>query len=95
MHAGNGIQIGSDENAYWEIIFKGVQVLDLATLPKGSPKGPLDGFSAAKKIATYNFMKRAGFGISLENQRQCLRLLENLIRYSESRCRDDHLLPNC
>jgi hypothetical protein len=71
MHAGNGIQIGSDENAYWEIILKGVQVLDPATLPKGSPKGPLDGFSAAEKIATYNFMKRAGFGISPENQRQC------------------------
>ncbi|KAF8846625.1 hypothetical protein BDZ45DRAFT_786549 [Acephala macrosclerotiorum] len=69
MHASNGIQIGSDENAYWEIILKGVQVLDFATLPKGSPKGPLDGFSAAEKIATYNFMKHAGFGISPENQR--------------------------
>mgnify|MGYP003639824288 CR=1 FL=1 len=71
MHAANGIQIGCDENAYWEIILKGVKALDPATLPKGAPKGPLDGFSAAEKVATENFMKSAGFGTSPENQRQC------------------------
>ncbi|KAH6689928.1 hypothetical protein BKA61DRAFT_717557 [Leptodontidium sp. MPI-SDFR-AT-0119] len=70
-HAANGIQIDSDENAYWEIILKGVKVLDLATLPKGASRGPLDGISAAEKIATENFMKRAGFGTSAENQRKC------------------------
>jgi hypothetical protein len=36
-------------------------------LPKGLPKGPLNGFSVAKKIVTYNFIKHAGFRISLEN----------------------------
>jgi hypothetical protein len=71
MHAGNSIQIGNDENAYWDIILKGVKVLDPATLPKEAPKGPLDGINAAEKTATHNFIKRAGFGISLENQRQC------------------------
>ncbi|CZR52927.1 uncharacterized protein PAC_02805 [Phialocephala subalpina] len=71
MHAANGIQIGNDENAYWEIILKGVKALDPATLPKGAPKGPLDDFSAAEKIATYNFMKHAHFKTSPENQRQC------------------------
>jgi hypothetical protein len=67
MYAGNGIQIGNNENAYWEVILKGVKALDPATLPKGAPKGPLNSFSAAKKIATYNFMKYASFGISPEN----------------------------
>lgn len=70
-HAANGIQIDSDENAYWEIILKGVKILDPATLPKESYKGPLGCFSAAEKVATENFMKRAGFGTSPENQRQC------------------------
>ncbi|KAH6700678.1 hypothetical protein BKA61DRAFT_620970 [Leptodontidium sp. MPI-SDFR-AT-0119] len=78
MHAANGIQIGSDENAYWEIILKGVKVLDPATLPKGAPKGPLDGFSAAEKAATENFMKSASFGTSPENQRQCRGLWKTL-----------------
>lgn len=58
-----------DKNAYWEVILKGAKVLDPATLP--APKGPLDGFSVAEKIATYNFMRSAGFGTSPENQRQC------------------------
>jgi hypothetical protein len=39
MHAGNSTQIDSDENAYWEIILKGVKVLDPATLPKGAYNG--------------------------------------------------------
>jgi hypothetical protein len=78
MHAANGIQIGSDENAYWEIILKGVKVLDPATLPKGAPKGPVDGFSAAEKVATENFMKSASFGTSPENQRQCRGLWKTL-----------------
>jgi hypothetical protein len=95
MHAGNGIQAGSDENAYWEIILKGIKVLDPATLPKGAPKGPLNGLSAAEKIATHNFMKRADFGMSPEKPAAVSRLLRNLIRYSESRCRDDDPLPNC
>jgi len=78
MYAANGIQISSDKNAYWEIILKGVKVLDPATLPKGAPKGPLDGFSAAEKVATENFMKSAGFGTSPENQRQCRGLWKTL-----------------
>jgi hypothetical protein len=70
-HAANGMQIDSDENAYWEIILKGVKFVDPATLPKGSSKGPLDGISAAEKVATKIFMISAGLGTSPENQRQC------------------------
>lgn len=72
MHVGNRIQIDNDENAYWEIILKDVKVPDPATSREATSKGPLDGFSAAEKVATLNFMKRANFkGKSPENQRQC------------------------
>jgi hypothetical protein len=66
---GNDLQSNSDENIYWEIILKGAKLLDPATLPVA--KGPWDGFSMAKKTATYDFMNRGGFGTCLENQRQC------------------------
>ncbi|KAH6717483.1 hypothetical protein BKA61DRAFT_719574 [Leptodontidium sp. MPI-SDFR-AT-0119] len=66
-YAANSMQIDSDENAYWEIILKGVKSVDPATLPKGSSKGPLDGISAAEKAATKNFMITAGLGTSPEN----------------------------
>jgi len=68
-HAANNIQIDSDENAYWEIILKGVKFVDPATLPKGSSKGPLNDISAVEKVATKNFMIRAGLKTSPENQR--------------------------
>lgn len=71
MHTSNGIQIDNDENTNWKIILKGVKILDPATLPKGGHKGPLEDISAAEKVATYNFMQRAGFGTSLENQQHC------------------------
>lgn len=68
QYEGNGIQIGNNENAYWGIILKGVKFVDPATLPKGSAKGPLDGFSAAEKAATLDFMTKGGFGIGKGNQ---------------------------
>jgi hypothetical protein len=65
------MQIDSDENAYWEIILKGVKFVDPATLPKGLSKRPLDGISAVEKVATKNFMTSAGLKTSPENQWQC------------------------
>jgi hypothetical protein len=69
-HVANSMQINSNENAYWEIILKGVKSVNPATLPKGLSKGPLNSISAAEKVATKNFMISAGLGTSPENQRQ-------------------------
>lgn len=55
--------------AYWEIIKKGADLLDPKSLP--APKGPLDEFTMAEKVATERFMREAGYGLSLANQRQC------------------------
>jgi hypothetical protein len=63
------IQTTNNENIYWQIILKGAAQLDPAGLP--TAKGPSDDFSKAEKVATYNFMDRAGLGTSASNQRQC------------------------
>lgn len=56
---------------YWEIVKKGAELLDLKDLLIS--KGPLDEFTMAEKVATERFMKEAGYGLSLANQRQyCL-----------------------
>lgn len=67
--AAESIQKGNNENLYWQMILKGIEQLDLASLP--SAKGPSDGLSMAEKIATYKFMDKAGLGTSASNQRQC------------------------
>ncbi|KAL7649271.1 hypothetical protein ACMYSQ_012260 [Aspergillus niger] len=67
--ASKSIQTRYNETAYWEIIEKGADLLDLESLP--TPKGPLDEFTMAEKVATERFMREAGYGLSLANQRQC------------------------
>ncbi|KAJ5808871.1 hypothetical protein N7474_010140 [Penicillium riverlandense] len=67
--ASKDIQTRSNETVYWEIIKKGAELLDPETLP--TPKGPLDEFTVAEKVATERFMREAGYGLSLANQRQC------------------------
>jgi hypothetical protein len=47
---------------------KCARLLDHANL---SPtKGPYDGFGMAEKVATHNFIEKAGLGTSPSNQRQ-------------------------
>ncbi|CAG8274507.1 unnamed protein product [Penicillium olsonii] len=67
--ASKSMQSRLNETVYWEIIKKGAQLLD----PKGLPtsKGPLDEFTMAEKVATERFMREAGYGLSLANQRHC------------------------
>jgi hypothetical protein len=67
--ASKNIQTRYNETAYWEIIEKAAELLDPKSLP--SPKGPLDEFTMAEKVATERFMRDAGYGLSLANQRQC------------------------
>ncbi|KAJ5900370.1 uncharacterized protein N7473_004440 [Penicillium subrubescens] len=67
--ASKNIQTRYNETAYWEIIEKGADLLDPKSLP--TPKGPLDEFTIAEKVATERFMREAGYGLSLANQRQC------------------------
>jgi hypothetical protein len=67
--ASKNIQTRYNETAYWEIIQKGAGLLDPKSLP--TPKGPLDEFTMAEKVATERFMRDAGYGLSLANQRQC------------------------
>ena len=67
--ASKGIQSRFNETVYWEIIQKGAELLDPKILP--TSKGPLDEFTMAEKVATERFMREAGYGLSLANQRQC------------------------
>ena len=67
--ASKGIQSRFNETVYWEIIKKGAELLDPKDLP--TSKGPLDEFTMAEKVATERFMREAGYGLSLANQRQC------------------------
>ncbi|KAJ6112313.1 hypothetical protein N7523_008374 [Penicillium sp. IBT 18751x] len=67
--ASKNIQTRYNETVYWEIIKKGADLLDPKSLP--TPKGPLDEFTMAEKVATERFMREAGYGLSLANQRQC------------------------
>ncbi|KAJ5283332.1 hypothetical protein N7505_001312 [Penicillium chrysogenum] len=67
--ASKSIQSRFNETVYWEIIKKGAELLDQKDLP--IPKGPLDEFTMAEKVATERFMREAGYGLSLANQRQC------------------------
>ncbi|KAI2676857.1 hypothetical protein LCP963914a_8152 [Penicillium roqueforti] len=67
--ASNSIQSRFNETVYWEIIKKGAELLDPKDLP--TSKGPLDEFTMAEKVATERFMREAGYGLSLANQRQC------------------------
>ncbi|KAJ5993337.1 hypothetical protein N7451_009061 [Penicillium sp. IBT 35674x] len=67
--ASQGIQSRFNETVYWEIIKKGADLLDPKDLP--TSKGPLDEFTMAEKVATERFMREAGYGLSLANQRQC------------------------
>ncbi|KAJ5790681.1 uncharacterized protein N7518_007692 [Penicillium psychrosexuale] len=46
----------------------GAQLLDLKDLL--TSKGPLDEFTMAEKVATERFIREAGYGLSLANQRQ-------------------------
>jgi predicted component of type VI protein secretion system len=66
--ASKNIQTRYNETADWEIIEKGADLLDPKSLP--TPKGPLDEFTMAEKVATERFMRDAGYGLSLANQRQ-------------------------
>ncbi|BDD62666.1 hypothetical protein MAP00_007628 [Monascus purpureus] len=66
--ASKNIQTRYNETAYWEIIEKGADLLDPKSLP--TPKGPLDEFTISEKVATERFMREAGYGLSLANQRQ-------------------------
>ncbi|KAJ5346778.1 uncharacterized protein N7506_000031 [Penicillium brevicompactum] len=63
------IQTRCNETVYWDVIKKGADLLDPKSLP--IPKGPLDEFTMAEKVATEGFMREAGYGLSLANQRQC------------------------
>jgi hypothetical protein len=54
---------------YWEILKEGAELLDPKTLL--TSKGPLDEFTMAEKIATESFIREAGYGLSLANQRHC------------------------
>ncbi|KAJ5543316.1 hypothetical protein N7461_009319 [Penicillium sp. DV-2018c] len=67
--ASKNIQTRYHETVYWEIIKKVADLLDPKSLP--TPKGPLDEFTMAEKVATERFMREAGYGLSLANQRQC------------------------
>ena len=67
--ASKSVQSRFNETVYWEIIKKGAELLDPKDLP--TSKGPLDEFTMAEKIATERFMREAGYGLSLANQRQC------------------------
>ncbi|KAJ5742535.1 uncharacterized protein N7511_011267 [Penicillium nucicola] len=67
--ASKSIQSRFNETVYWEIIKKGAELLDPKDLP--TSKGPLDEFTMAEKVATERFMREAGYGLSLANQRQC------------------------
>ncbi|KAI2734227.1 hypothetical protein DTO013E5_10104 [Penicillium roqueforti] len=67
--ASKTIQSRFNETVYWGIIMKGAKLLDAKYLP--TPKGPLDEFTMAEKVATERFMREAGYGLSLANQRQC------------------------
>ncbi|KAJ5033203.1 hypothetical protein NUH16_003119 [Penicillium rubens] len=67
--ARKSIQSRFNETVYWEIIKKGAELSDLKDLP--TSKGPLDEFTMAEKVATERFMREAGYGLSLANQRQC------------------------
>ncbi|KAJ5882748.1 uncharacterized protein N7473_011182 [Penicillium subrubescens] len=69
ISASKNVQTRYNETAYWEIIKKGADLLDQKSLP--TPKGPLDEFTVAEKVATERFMREAGYGLSLANQRQC------------------------
>ncbi|KAI2767381.1 hypothetical protein CBS147339_4192 [Penicillium roqueforti] len=66
--ASKSIQSRFNETVYWEIVKKGAELLDLKDLLIS--KGPLDEFTMAEKVATERFMKEAGYGLSLANQRQ-------------------------
>merc|ERR1711900_44125 len=85
MHAANGIQIGCDENAYWEIILKGVKALDPATLPKGAPKDLLM-VSALWRRSRQKIYEKRWLWNEPRKPAAVSRLMENLVRYSESRC---------
>ncbi|KAJ5366154.1 hypothetical protein N7541_000095 [Penicillium brevicompactum] len=67
--ASKTIQSRFNETVYWGIIMTGAKLLDAKDLP--TPKGPLDEFTMAEKVATERFMREAGYGLSLANQRQC------------------------
>ena len=67
--ASQGIQSRFKKTVYWEIIKKGADLFDPKDLP--TSKGPLDEFTMAEKVATERFMREAGYGFSLANQRQC------------------------
>lgn len=67
--ASKSIQSRLNETVYWEIIKKGAELFDPKDLP--TSKGPLDEFTMAEKVATERFMREAGYGLSLANQRQC------------------------
>ncbi|KAJ5751370.1 hypothetical protein N7533_008398 [Penicillium manginii] len=69
LSASQSIQSRLNETVYWEIIKKGADLLDPKDLP--TSKGPLDEFTMAEKVATERFMREAGYGLSLANQRQC------------------------
>uniref|UniRef100_A0A093UXY3 Uncharacterized protein n=1 Tax=Talaromyces marneffei PM1 TaxID=1077442 RepID=A0A093UXY3_TALMA len=74
--AGKDMQGRYNETIYWDIISKGAKLIDPATLP--TPKGPLDDFTMAEKVATKVFMEEAGVGVSMENQRRCRNLWKKL-----------------
>jgi hypothetical protein len=52
--ASKKIQTWYNETVYWEIIRKGADLLDPKSLP--TPKGPLDEFTMAEKVATKRYM---------------------------------------
>jgi hypothetical protein len=74
--AGKDMQARYNETVYWDIISKGAKRINPATLP--TPKGPLDEFTMAEKVATKVFMQEAGFGTGIENQRRCRNLWKRL-----------------
>jgi hypothetical protein len=74
--AGKDMQGRYNETIYWDIISKGAKLIDPAALP--TPKGPLDDFTMAEKVATKVFMEEAGLGTSMENQRRCRNLWKKL-----------------
>ncbi|KAJ5603359.1 hypothetical protein N7537_006315 [Penicillium hordei] len=76
LFASKAMQARYNETAYWDIIFKGVKLLDPAKLP--TSMGRLDDFARAKKHATRTFMEEAGYGTSYANQQRCRRLWRNM-----------------
>lgn len=82
ISASKNIQTRYNETVYWEIIQKGAGLIDQKSLP--TPKGPLDEFSMAEKIATERFMREAGYGLSLANQRQCRLLWKRLFEMRQA-----------